>query len=195
MESKGRLLAENGIGGRVSRLETQFESMNASVNTLVRNQERNAERTEKEFGELRQLILEKSKQPLSTWISMAFLVIALFGMGLTPMWIKLASLESRANDSMRYSEADKTFKEVETQFRGVQREMQTQIDNNKTYNDSQTKEIDLLRTYEKQDSINIGKVQQELVDHDAFLWPRVQQNSDQINNLSVEERSEERRVG
>ena len=69
------------------------------------------------------------------------------------------------------------FAEVETQFRGVSKEIQTQVDNNKeraleigNRTDTIHKDTDALKE-------RVSKTEQKLNDHDIYLWPIIQGNT------------------
>jgi hypothetical protein len=149
--------------------------------------------------------IEARRQPLGVWISAATLLVTLFfAVGAAcyvPVWITTNNVNSKAQEALdwqkdyergrlpssadpKIAELTTSFKEVETQFRGVNKEIQTQIDHNKDALTKQESEIGELRgritDTERSAHINTTR----LDDHEKFLWPDVERQRQLIRDLN-----------
>lgn len=75
------------------------------------------------------------------------------------------------------------FKEVETQFHGVTKELETQIANNQDINGRQDKRISDLNAFKDDMLQRVSKAEQALVDHDKYLFDQIGRNAADIRDL------------
>jgi len=114
-------------------------------------------------------------------------------LGLSPLWISNNVISAKAEYAgsqvnkiaVDIATQQTKFIEVETQFKGVSKEIQSQIDFNKENNSKNAAEIEHLR--ETVNGINggtglqdrVSKTEQRLDDHDRYLWPLIQDHMNQ----------------
>lgn len=183
----------SSTGERLRWLEAGHEELREDVAGLreeVRSAseriERSSHENAKSIEALRTLILSGRQTNWQTVLQGIAVAAILSGMIVAPLWSSLGYTKSRVDEMLPREVAAKIKEEEETQFRGVAKEIQTQIDQNKSENARQDVEVTELRKWKNEAISQIAKVQQRLDDHDIYLWPTFQQIVRDQDALQIE---------
>ena len=186
----------NTVGDRIVRLESNYESLKDEVASVHDAVDNIGDRLDREFTRIR----EASRPSYGLWISIAGLLVTLFfGIGAAayvPIWITTNNINQKAQyavdgvnqTGIKLAQQETRFAEVETQFRGVGKEIETQIAHNKEQAAKNFDEIEHLRNTVNGTNGGIGlqdrvsKAEQKLEDHDTYLWPQLH---DTVRELQV----------
>lgn len=195
------------LGERTGRMEGEIENLREDVEAGRAETKNLSDRIDqmgrdisRRFESLTAMLATVGKTNWQVVFQGGLLVAILFGAGLTPLWITSNNLNDKAQEARDWQKDYQLGKipsssapdlaalkehnaEVEAQFRGVGKELQTQIDHNTKENDRLNTEITRVRDHEWDMIQRLSKAEQELVDHDRFLWPTVEDNQRTIMNL------------
>ena len=159
----------DNLESRVTRVETALTSASSQITELGADLHALQARIETGFENIRSSIYS-ARQP--NWS----VLVAAGAFILTLAMLALATIGGLRGESAA------RFAEVETQFRGVSKEIQTQVDNNKeraveiaNRTDTIHKDTDALKE-------RVSKTEQKLNDHDTYLWPIIQKNENTNDN-------------
>jgi predicted nucleic acid-binding Zn-ribbon protein len=184
------------VGDRIVRLESNYESLKDEVASVHDAVDNIGDRLDREFTRIR----EASRPNYGLWVTIAGLLVTLFfGIGAAayvPIWITTNNINAKAQyaqdgvnqTGLKLATMETKFAEVETQFHGVNKEIETQIAHNKENAEKNFEEIEHLRNTVNGTNGGIGlqdrvsKTEQRLDDHDRYLWPQLH---DTVKDLQV----------
>ena len=157
------------ISSRVVRLESTYESLVKGQAALETEMHELAARMDRGLSRISEEIQARSRPQWSLLIA-----TATFAMSLITLAAGAGLAYTNLSISKVSAATEQRFNEVETQFRGVNKEIQTQIDHNTSGSNRNVSEIDKLRE-------RINKLEDSTVDskarldsHDRYLWPQIQ---------------------
>lgn len=157
---------------RLVRLESNYESLRSEMQGIHESVDTIGDRLDQEFQRIR----EQSRPNYVVWVALAGLLVTMFfGIGAAayvPVWITTNNINDKAQQALNIAHQNENvnatqetaFREVETQFRGIGKEIQTQIDHGKELSERNDKRIDALERHNLFKAQRISRIEQRLAD-------------------------------